>query len=51
MFMNKDEIKNRLAKAVKESEYRPDIKSLSIFGSYVTGEAKERSDCMKNDKL
>ena len=42
--MNKDEIKNRLAKAVKESEYRPDIKSLSIFGSYVTGEAKERSD-------
>ena len=42
--MNKDEIKNRLAKAVEESEYRPDIKSLSIFGSYVTGEAKEKSD-------
>jgi predicted nucleotidyltransferase len=42
--MNKDELKRRLAGVVKESEYRPDIKWLAIFGSYVTGEAKETSD-------
>jgi predicted nucleotidyltransferase len=42
--MKKDELKSTLARAVKQSEYRPDIKWLAIFGSYVTGEAKETSD-------
>ncbi|OHB77061.1 MAG: hypothetical protein A2Z25_15910 [Planctomycetes bacterium RBG_16_55_9] len=42
--MNKEEIKDKLLKAVKECAYISDIKWLAIFGSYVSGEAKENSD-------
>ncbi len=42
--MNKEEIKDKLRKAVKECAYVSDIKWLAIFGSYVSGEAKESSD-------
>ncbi len=42
--MNKEEIKNKLLKAVKNCDYFSDIKWLAIFGSYVTGEAKTASD-------
>jgi hypothetical protein len=42
--MNKEEIKDKLLKAVKECAYVSDIKWLAIFGSYVSGEAKESSD-------
>jgi predicted nucleotidyltransferase len=42
--MNKEEIKDKLLKAVKDCAYVSDIKRLAIFGSYVSGEAKESSD-------
>ena len=42
--MNKEEIKDKLLKAVKDCVYINDIKWLAIFGSYVSGEAKENSD-------
>ena len=42
--MNKEEIKDKLLKAVKNCDYTGDIKWLAIFGSYVSGEAKESSD-------
>ncbi len=42
--MNKEEIKDRLLKAVKDCAYVSDIRRLAIFGSYVSGEAKESSD-------
>jgi len=42
--MNKQEIKDKLLKAVKDCAYVSDIKWLAIFGSYVSGEAKESSD-------
>ena len=42
--MNKEEIKDKLLRAVKDCAYVSDIKRLAIFGSYVSGEAKESSD-------
>jgi predicted nucleotidyltransferase len=42
--MNKEEIKYKLLKAVKNCAYVSEIKRLAIFGSYVTGDAKESSD-------
>lgn len=42
--MNKEEIKNKLLNAVKNCGYTRDIKWLAIFGSCVTGQAKETSD-------
>jgi hypothetical protein len=42
--MNKEEIKDKLLKAVKDCAYVNDIKWLAIFGSYVSGEARESSD-------
>jgi len=42
--MSKEEIKDKLLKAVKNCDYFSDIKRLAIFGSYVTGDAKESSD-------
>jgi len=42
--MNKQEIKDKLLKAVKDCAYVSDIKWLAIFGSYVSGKAKESSD-------
>ncbi|MEJ2705351.1 MAG: nucleotidyltransferase family protein [Sedimentisphaerales bacterium] len=42
--MNKEEIKDRLLKAVKDCPYVNDIKRLAIFRSYVSGGAKESSD-------
>lgn len=42
--MNKEQIKDKLLKAVENCAYVSDIKRLAIFGSYVTGEAKETSD-------
>ncbi|HUV67858.1 MAG TPA: nucleotidyltransferase family protein [Sedimentisphaerales bacterium] len=42
--MNKQEIKDKLLKGVKDCAYVSDIKWLAIFGSYVSGEAKESSD-------
>lgn len=42
--MNKEEIKDKLLRAVQDCAYASDIKWLAIFGSYVSGEAKESSD-------
>lgn len=42
--MTKQEIKDKLLEAVKKDEHFSDIKSLALFGSYVTGQAKEDSD-------
>ena len=42
--MDKQEIKNKLLEAVKNDSHRQDIQSVALFGSYVTGEAKESSD-------
>jgi len=42
--MNKEEVKDKLLKAVKNCGYIGDIRWLAIFGSYVSGEAKESSD-------
>jgi hypothetical protein len=44
LFMTKQEIKDKLLEAVKKDEHFSDIKSLALFGSYVTGQAKEDSD-------
>lgn len=42
--MDKQEITERLLEAVKKDEHFGDIKSLSLFGSYVNGQAKDDSD-------
>ncbi len=42
--MNKEEIKDRLLRGVKDCPYINEIKRLAIFGSYVSGEARENSD-------
>jgi predicted nucleotidyltransferase len=42
--MTKQEIKGRLLEAIKTDPYRGDIKSVALFGSYITGEATETSD-------
>jgi len=42
--MTKQEIKDKLLEAVKKDDHFSDIKSLALFGSYVTGQAKEDSD-------
>ena len=42
--MNKEEIKDKLQNAVENCPYISDIKRLAIFGSYVSGEAKDNSD-------
>ena len=42
--MTKEEIKDKLLRAVKACAYVSDIKWLAIFGSHVSGEAKETSD-------
>ncbi len=44
LSMTKQEIKDKLLEAVKKDEHFSDIKSLALFGSYVTGQAKEDSD-------
>jgi predicted nucleotidyltransferase len=43
-FMTKQEIKTKLLEAVKSSDHRNDIKSVAIFGSFVTGAATDTSD-------
>lgn len=42
--MDKQEIKNKLLEAIKNDSHRQDIKSVALFGSCVTGEAKEAND-------
>jgi predicted nucleotidyltransferase len=42
--MNKQEIKQILLKAVKESQHLDAIKSVAIFGSYVNGTPSQDSD-------
>ncbi len=42
--MGIEEIKNKLNEALKNCPYRDDIKSVAIFGSYVSGTANENSD-------
>ena len=42
--MNKEEVKDKLLKGLKECAHIGDIKWLAIFGSYVSGETKENSD-------
>ena len=43
-LMNKQEIKDRLLGAVKSDSHFDDIKSVALFGSYVSGEPAETSD-------
>ena len=42
--MNKQKIKDKLLEAVKSDSHLNDIKSVALFGSSVTGEAKIDSD-------
>ena len=42
--MQKDEIKKRLHGAVRTSPSRKKIRKISLFGSYLHGDAKEASD-------
>ena len=42
--MDKQEIKGKLLEAVKSDAHRNDIKTVAIFGSYVTGQPSEDSD-------
>jgi predicted nucleotidyltransferase len=42
--MTKQEIKDRLLQAVKSGPHLADIKSLAVFGSYVSGTAGDDSD-------
>ncbi len=42
--MDKQEIKAKLAEAVKSDPHIGDIKSVAIFGSYAAGEATDTSD-------
>jgi hypothetical protein len=42
--MTKQEIKDKLLKAVKKDEHFSDIKSVAIFGSYVNGQPSQDSD-------
>ena len=42
--MDKQEIKDKLLKAVKSDPHLADIKSVAVFGSYVNGTPTETSD-------
>ena len=42
--MTKQEIKDKLLEAVKKDVHFSDIKSVSIFGSYVNGQPSQDSD-------
>ena len=42
--MDKQEIKNQLLKAIKNSQHLQAIRSVAIFGSYVNGTPSEDSD-------
>jgi predicted nucleotidyltransferase len=42
--VTKQEIKSRLLEAIKTDPYHGDIKSVALFGSYITGEATDASD-------
>ncbi len=42
--MDKQEVKKKLLKAVKDSQHLDAIKSVAIFGSYVNGTPSEDSD-------
>ena len=42
--MDKEQLKARLLQAVESNPHRSDIKSVSLFGSYIHGTADEDSD-------
>lgn len=42
--MDKEEIKSKLLKAVKSDPHLAEIKSVALFGSYLTDQAKADSD-------
>jgi predicted nucleotidyltransferase len=42
--MDKKEIKEKVLQALKKEPYISEIKSVAIFGSYLTGEEREDSD-------
>lgn len=44
IFMDKEQIKQKLLQALKDEPYLNDIKSVALFGSYVNGQPKEDSD-------
>jgi predicted nucleotidyltransferase len=44
MSMTKQDIKSKLLDALRRSPYFADIKSVAVFGSYVSGTATESSD-------
>jgi len=44
--MNKEQIKEQLLKAVKDSPHLGAIRSVAIFGSYVNGTPREDSDVL-----
>lgn len=44
IYMDKQEIKKRLLEAVKRDPHLDDIKSIALFGSYVTGQPSQDSD-------
>ena len=42
--MGKQEIKEKVRKAIEQNTYKKDIQKVSLFGSYLHGTAKEDSD-------
>lgn len=42
--MSKQEIKERVRKAIELNKFKKDIQKVSLFGSYLHGDAKETSD-------
>ncbi len=42
--MSKQEIKDRVRKAIELNKFKKDIQKVSLFGSYLHGDAKETSD-------
>lgn len=42
--MGKKEIKEKVKEAIEKSSFKKDIQKVSLFGSYLHGDAKETSD-------
>jgi uncharacterized protein len=42
--MGKQEIKEKVREAIENASFREDIQKVSLFGSYLHGDAKEDSD-------
>jgi predicted nucleotidyltransferase len=43
-YISKQEIKEKVREAIENSSFEEEIKKVSLFGSYLHGDAKETSD-------